>query len=68
MEFISSPILKKETLVKVVALIGRDSPVGWTAQGLSCLNYKSFGLDGIFFPSSSCLEWYISQFISGRVG
>lgn len=30
MEFISSPILKKQTLVKVVAVIGRDSPVGWT--------------------------------------
>lgn len=52
MEFISSPILKKETLVKAVAVIERDSPVGWTAQGLLCLNYKRFGLDGIFLPSS----------------
>lgn len=45
--------------MKVVAVIGRNSHVGWTAQGLSCLNYRGFGLDGIFSSSSSPLECYM---------
>lgn len=64
-EFIFLSTLKKETSVKVIAVIGRDSPVGWTAQRASMPAERS-GVGGIFFPSLSQWEWlriYHSLFV-----
>lgn len=66
MEFLSLSILENETLLKVAAVWERQFCRMDSTKALMFEMQKR--VDVIPFPPSSQLEWYMSYFISGRVG